>query len=159
LTCCLVLRTSYCAWHFQEQLLIGPTLRLSRDWINSAPLSSPAFFPLSDSEFEINVRSLHNSLLGAGGEICEKNLYTGAAENWFPCFEYKTTEKQNFYKPRRIILKMSLESMGCENRNFISLAERCAVADRAVVLRSPWQGRRTLNQLFNHREDYTQFRL
>jgi len=50
--------------------------------------------------------------------------------------------------------------MGCENKNFISLAERCVIANTAVVLRIPCrQGRRILDQLFNQREDYVQFRL
>jgi hypothetical protein len=154
------MRTSYCAWHFQEQLLIGPTLRLSRDWINSAPLSSAAFFPLCDSDFEINVRSLYNSLQ-APREICERNVIPAQQNISFRVLNTRQ-QKSKTLQTREDNIKMSLNEMGCESRNFISqlrFVPLCATANTVVILRSPGQGRRILDQMLNHIEDNMQFRL
>ena len=62
---------------------------------------------------------------------------------------------------------MSPKEMGCESRTFISLAEFCAIVvphscaitvPHICRLAESMKGRRILDQLFNHRNDYKQFR-
>ena len=88
---CLLTFVRYCTiigvdllLSFAHLILRMAFSRAASHWSNSqtfpgldqfSPTIISCVFPLCDSEFEINVGSLHNSLLGAEGDLRKEPLY------------------------------------------------------------------------------------